>query len=122
MENNSKYERTISLMNLYESCFIFICSAQCWLHIGTNDPNEPITLFTAATLNSCIEKHELRKSLYRKSKYNSLILPKEADGFSGYHVRCYKYFTSITQPKKKLSTDLNEATNLVPDGETLFTF
>lgn len=37
----------------------------------------------------------------RASKFDSITLPTNVDGTSGYHVRCYKYFCSVKEKKEE---------------------
>lgn len=70
---------------------------KCWLHVGHGVSKENVIPFTEATLQHCAEKKELRDTTKKKkSKYDVIVLPKKADGISGYHASCYRYFCSVS--------------------------
>lgn len=72
---------------------------------------EAITPFTENSLKICKEKRHLRISMYKKSKYNSIVLPEKVDGINGYHSRCYRYFTSIKISTPKEPNEGHEGTD-----------
>lgn len=69
---------------------------KCKLHIDTfYDHKAKVIPFTEATLENCRKKQELRLKVQKRSKYSTIVLPSYADGLSGYHSRCHKYFCSF---------------------------
>lgn len=69
---------------------------QCVLHIGKNDSAENVIPFTAESLQVCDGKKAIRDSVKKKkSKFDGIILPDEADGVAGYHASCYKLFCAV---------------------------
>lgn len=78
------------------------------------DEAEKIIPFTAVTLENCVKKKEIRmKTQIRASKFDKIILPEYADGTSGYHTRCYKYFCSIKEKKKTVSGNLFDCSAII---------
>lgn len=79
--------------------FIFQChiihiilESTCALHLGKHDPKEKIIHFKEETLRIYHEKKEKRDKLKKKkSKYDDIVLPTQADGEVGYHAKCYRY-------------------------------
>lgn len=84
---------------------------KCCLHVSANKTTEPIVIFTKKTLSICKEKYEIRSNAIRKSKFDGIVLPQNADGIAGYHKTCYKYYIAIkpyTATHKKGNTFLSE--------------
>lgn len=76
----------------FQLCSI-ITEKRCWLHLGLDVSKENIISFTEETLRHCTTKKVIRDTTKkRKSKFDSIVLPENADGIAGYHASCYKYF------------------------------
>lgn len=73
---------------------------KCVLHIGTTKSSEKIIIFKEQTLQKCYEKKSIREKQQTKSKFSEIVLPKESDGFVGYHPTCYRYYCSVNSKKK----------------------
>lgn len=74
------------------------------MHATPSPVYEAITPFTDQSLKICIQKQKLREEQVKNSKYNTIVLPENADGVCGYHRGCYKYFTAIQKKAVKSKT------------------
>lgn len=75
---------------------------KCVLHVDSKfSCNEKgILLFNEKSLSKCKEARTVYESR-ELSKYKVVKLPTVPDGYSGYHVKCYSSYTSVS--KKEIS-------------------
>lgn len=66
-----------------------------------NEETPKILLFTAESLVKCKNIFLIREKF--KLKYSNIVLPLINDEIHGYHVKCYKNFTSLN--RKYVSDD-----------------
>ena len=71
---------------------------KCVLHVDQKFANNDkgILLFTEESLAKC-KKAQLVYENREKSKYKCVKLPTVLDGLSGYHVKCYSSYTSVSK-------------------------
>lgn len=78
----------------------------CVLHVQGDKSTGKLIPFTEKTLTRCKETQKLRQTLYKESKFNSIVLPAAANGEAAYHAKCLKYFNAV-KPAKALDQKQN---------------
>ena len=96
------------------------------LHVDDKVSNnqKPIFLFTEKTLEKC-KKAQLVYESRESSKYKVVKVPTVPDDNSGYHVKCYSCYTSVSKQdisaaqQENENVDINEIDgNIRPTDET----
>lgn len=72
---------------------------KCFL-CGTGEEDLiPVILFKSETLEKCL--YALKVRIHRGLQYCDVVLPKEVNDTTGYHLKpCYKNFTTLKQSQK----------------------
>ena len=81
-------------------CFSFLYLAKiCCFHDGQLLKNEKMLLFNKESLSLCKKILHLRKD--SKLKYGNVELSDNVDETHGYHMKCYKTFTTLSKPQRE---------------------
>lgn len=89
----------VSILIKQSDILLSISERRCKLHVDYDyNDLERIIPFTESSLDICHKKQSIRMKIQKRpSKFDQIILPTYADGISGYHSMCYKYFSSIRE-------------------------
>ncbi|XP_032787561.1 uncharacterized protein LOC116925049 [Daphnia magna] len=87
----------------------------CVLPLDEKDSKEKIFLFTESTLAMC-QNAELVYRFRSQSKFRNIQVPSSPNASSGYHVKCYRKFTSVSKEEIKVASakldELQSATTI----------
>lgn len=74
-----------------------VSKIKCCLHISKVPNSLPVRVFTETTLAKC---HTVREhGRIHNFKHKNIILPNVVNTVDGYHISCYRSFTSIVTEK-----------------------